>query len=484
MIQIDRERAPRDLLPGIERLFTLSAGKIRAIERTWSPGDGAPVFTVQGRYRARGWTEWTQGFQFGSALLQFDATGEREFLELGRSRTIERMAPHLTHMGVHDHGFNNVSTYGTLWRLAREGRLEASDWEVRFYELALKVSGAVQARRWTRLADGGYIYSFNGAHSLFVDTIRSLRALALGFLLGQPLLEEQDAGVSLLDRLVQHARATAQYSVYEGRGRDRADVRGRVAHESLFNVANGSYRGPSTQQGYSPFTTWTRGLAWAMLGFAEEIEFLDVVSDEALSASGGRAAVDGIMLEAARATCDHYIQVAAADGVPYWDAGAPGLAALGDWGDRPSDPFNDHEPVDSSAAAIAAQGLLRLAHVLDERREPDAARYRQAGLRVLATLVDASGPYLSLDPDHQGLLLHSVYHWPNGWDHVPPDASIPRGESSQWGDYHAREVALYVLRLAQGAPYLTFFGPMRDTARNAPGASSIGGISGAGRGTA
>src|SRR5260221_4115754 len=43
---------------------------------------------------------------------QFDATGEREFLELGRARTVERMPPHLTHMGVHDHGFNNVSTYG------------------------------------------------------------------------------------------------------------------------------------------------------------------------------------------------------------------------------------------------------------------------------------------------------------------------------------------------------------------------------------
>ena len=89
------------------------------------------MFTVDGRYRARGWTEWTQGFQFGSALLQFDATGEREFLELGRSRTIERMAPHLTHMGVHDHGFNNVSTYGTLWRLAREGRIDAGEWEIR-----------------------------------------------------------------------------------------------------------------------------------------------------------------------------------------------------------------------------------------------------------------------------------------------------------------------------------------------------------------
>ena len=148
----------------------------------------------------------------------------------------------------------------------------------------------------------------------------------------------------------------------------------------------------------------------------------------------------------------------AQDGIPYWDTGAPGLAALGDWRTRPSDPFNDHEPVDSSAAAIAAQGLLRLGRHLSSRGQ-DGDRYTQAGLRVVATLTDPAGPYLSTDAGHHGLLLHSVYHWPNGWDHVPAGARIPRGESSQWGDYHLREVALYVRRLATGAPYLTFFGP-------------------------
>jgi hypothetical protein len=464
MIRLDATRSPRDLLPKIARVFALSGAKIRSIEDTWRPADGAPVFTVQGRYQARGWTEWTQGFQFGSALLQFDAEGDTEFLELGRSRTVERMAPHLTHMGVHDHGFNNVSTYGNLWRLAREQRVAASEWERRFYELALKVSGAVQARRWTRLPSGGFIHSFNGAHSLFVDTIRSLRALALGHLLGQRLMEEQDQAASLLERLVQHARATAQWNVYYGTGRDGYDVRerrGRTAHESLFNVASGTYRGPSTQQGYSPFSTWTRGLAWAMLGFAEQIEFVETLPECAFAQPGDRAEVETTMLDAARATCDHYIDVAAADGVPYWDAGAPGLAQLDGWRDRPADPFNDHEPVDSSAAAIAAQGLLRLGRVLATRGDiADADRYQQAGLRVLDTLFDE--PYLSVAPDHQGLLLHSIYHRPNGWDYVPPGARIPRGESSQWGDYHAREAALYVKRLAEGAPYLTFFGPLLE----------------------
>jgi hypothetical protein len=164
------------------------------------------------------------------------------------------------------------------------------------------------------------------------------------------------------------------------------------------------------------------------------------------------------MLEAARATCDFYIDTAAcADGIPDWDTGAPGLASLGDWGRARADPFNDREPVDSSAAAIAAQGLLRFAHVLQTRGEA-GARYEQAGLRVLDTLFDDGGPYLSTDANHQGLILHSVYHRPNGWDHVPARARTPRGESSQWGDYHAREAALYVRRLALGEPYLTFFG--------------------------
>ena len=463
MLQVDRRRTPQDLLPRIARVFELSAGKIQAVEDTWRPEDGAPVFTVKGRYQARGWTDWTQGFQFGSAILQFDATGDRHFLDLGRARTLDRMSSHLTHMGVHDHGFNNVSTYGNLWRLAREGRIDAGAWEVRFYELALQVSGAVQARRWTRLPDGGFIHSFNGAHSLFVDTIRSLRALALGHALGQRLMEEQDAGVSLLERLIHHARATAEFNVWYGRGRDRYDVRGRTAHEGLFNVASGTYRGPSTQQGYSPFSTWTRGLAWAMLGFTEELEFLATVPDAGLETSGGRAAVERMMLDAARATCDHYLEVAAADGVPYWDAGAPGLASLAGWQDRPADPFNPHEPVDSSAAAIGAQGLLRLAQILSRRGEAsEADRYEQAGLRVLDTLFDEAGPYLSADPAHQGLLLHSVYHWPNRWDYVPPGATTPRGESSQWGDYHAREAALYVKRIAERGPYLAFFAPGTD----------------------
>ena len=121
-MQIDRHREPKDLLPRVRRVFDISAGKLLAIEDSWKPEDGAPVFTVEGKYRARGWTEWTQGFQFGSAILQFDATGDQQFLDVGRDRTLTRMSPHLTHMGVHDQASTTSAPMATCggWR-ARNG---------------------------------------------------------------------------------------------------------------------------------------------------------------------------------------------------------------------------------------------------------------------------------------------------------------------------------------------------------------------------
>ncbi|MBM3784848.1 MAG: glycosyl hydrolase [Acidobacteria bacterium] len=441
MIQLKPELTPAALLPAIENMWSASAAKIRSIEASWQPEQGAPVFTVNGKYTSRGWTEWTQGFQFGSAILQFDATGDPWFLEAGRKRTVDLMAAHITHVGVHDHGFNNISTYGNLLRLLDEGRIPANEWERNFYVLALQCTGAVQAARWSTIKDGGgFIYSFNGPHSLFVDTIRTLRALALSYKLGHSLMGENDRKISLLDRLIQHGEATAKYNVYYGEGRDSYDMHpGRTVHEVVVNRNDGAVRCPSSQQGYSPFTTWTRGLAWAILGFTELMEFFRAHNLD----------TPPLFERAARATCDFYLEHTPTCGVPYWDTGAPGLVQLGDYLGRPADPFNGHEPVDSSAAAIAAQGLLRLGRVTGE------TKYTAAGLTTAATLLSA--PYLSEGPNHQGLLHHAVYHRPNGWDNVPAGRTQPCGESCMWGDYHLRELALYIQRLATAKPYLTFW---------------------------
>ena len=277
-MEINRTLSTQDLIPSINRALSLAVDKTQRLERCWNVSDGAPVFTVEGKYTARSWTQWTQGFQYGNALLCFDLTSEPALLKTARQHIVADMAGHLTNLGVHDHGFNNISTYGHLRRLILDGRIEASEWELHFYELALKVSGAIQAARWTSLSDGlGYIYSFNGSHSLFIDTIRTLRICGVAHLLGHTLFAEQDSEINLLARLLTHAKTSALYNIYYGEGRDYYDVpalAGRTVHEAIFNPASGVFRCPSSQQGYSPFSTWTRGLAWAMLGFAEQLEFI------------------------------------------------------------------------------------------------------------------------------------------------------------------------------------------------------------------
>jgi len=269
--------------------------------------------------------------------------------------------------------------------------------------------------------------------------------------LGHVYQGEGDAKIDLLERAVQHMKATADYSVFYGEGRDTYDTWGRTAHESVFNVKDGNFRCPNSQHGYTGFSTWTRGLAWAMCGFAEELEWMDLREEKELEPYGGKKNVIAFMLKAAKATCDFYIQHTPVDGIPYWDTGAPELYKINDYLGKPADPFNNFEPVDASAAAIAAQGLLRLGNYLKK----DGTKYYQAGLTVLNRLLEE--PYLSTDSTHQGLLLHSIYHRPNGWDYVPEGSKIPYGESSMWGDYHIREVCLYLQRIINGEKYYTFF---------------------------
>ncbi len=453
---VSHKLTAKDLQPKIANLWRASAKKILCIEKEYDPSKGSPVFTAKGKYTTKGWTEWTQGFQYGSAILQFDATGDEQFLRLGRKATVEKMAPHLGHFGVHDHGFNNISTYGNLLRLMKEGKTPSNEWEKHFYELALKLSGAVQAKRWTIILDGGFIYSFNGPHSLFVDTIRSLRSLIVAHELEYGLLEENDLKTNLLERAILHAKATAKYSVCYDEGQDKWDEWGRTAHESIFNTDDGRYRCANSQQGYTGFTTWTRGLAWAMTGFAELLEYLTTVAKDDLQPFGGYGNLEATFQKAAKATCDFYITNTPTDGIPYWDTGAPNLHKLGEYLNRPSDPYNDCEPIDSSAAAIGAQGLLRLGRYLKAEGDNSWSTYWQAGLTVIDSLFDE--PYLNIDADHQGLILHSIYHQPNGWDYVPEASKIANGESSMWGDYHAREVALYLQRIIENETYYTFFG--------------------------
>ena len=78
-MRIRDDLKPVDLKSKLTRMWELSSAKIQSLEKSCPPGSPSPVFTIKGRYTARGWTEWTQGFQYGSSALQFDAVLKHEY---------------------------------------------------------------------------------------------------------------------------------------------------------------------------------------------------------------------------------------------------------------------------------------------------------------------------------------------------------------------------------------------------------------------
>jgi unsaturated chondroitin disaccharide hydrolase len=185
------------------------------------------------------------------------------------------------------------------------------------------------------------------------------------------------AGQRLVSRGLTHMRTLA---------RDFIRPDGSTFHRQTYDPRSGRLLGPIYGQGLSSRSTWARGQAWAVNGFATAY---------ALTGDTG-------MLEAARTTADHWIRRVPAGCIPAWDLDVTRTGA----------------PLDSSAAAILVDGLLQVADV-----DPDASRassYRDYALRTLGTL--ASAPYVA--DRGRGVLLRQTYN-------VPADR---REGTYAWGD--------------------------------------------------
>jgi unsaturated chondroitin disaccharide hydrolase len=81
MITINTELKPSQFSGKLKKFWELSGQKIKLIEKDYDESKGSPVFTINGKYTTRGWTEWTQRYQHGAPLLQKDFTGEISYLE-------------------------------------------------------------------------------------------------------------------------------------------------------------------------------------------------------------------------------------------------------------------------------------------------------------------------------------------------------------------------------------------------------------------
>ena len=444
MIKLDHKLTPTDLLPQARAVLG-AVGRVHRGDRAELPAR-LGVAGVHGRRAATRPRAGPSGRRaFSTARRCCSSTrratsGSWSSAASGRSHV---MAPHLTHVGVHDHGFNNVSTYGNLWRLMNEGRIAEHEWERRFYELALKASGAVQAARWSKTRDGtGYIYSFNGPQSLFVDTIRSCRSLALAHQLGHALMGERDER----DQPAAAAR--------------RARRRTRPATTSGTAKAATRTTSPAARPTKASSTPTT-----ATIAAPRRSKAIRRSAPGPAAWPGRCSASPNSSNGSRRAAMTSSTTVGGRDGdrsdVP--EGGPRDLRLLHPRNaDRAASPTGTPaRPASPSSATISIAPPIRSTTTSRSTARPPrsprkaccgwatiSSTSRARSKRAAATSKPASPssstlldePYLSTDPEHEGLILHSVYHRPNGWDYIPPGRKVPCGESSMWGDYHAREV--------------------------------------------
>ncbi len=378
------EKALRDRL---ENAFRFGVSQLERMLPQWPSHNPAPIYTENGKWTRPDfiWTDWCPGFYAGMMWLAYEYTGEAKWRAAaeGYSRALEHRK---FDRDVHDLGFIFMSTADRWYRLLPE-----SDPTKQWLKDILITAGTIQSFRWKETGEDHYLYSFNGPQSLFIDIMMNIRLLFRAHELG--------ASEEVYRKAVTHARTTEKYLVRKA-GPRLVDGDGKVIHEAIFNPTRGEFRNLSTQQGYSPFTCWARGLAWALSGFTDTYLFTR----------------DQFFLETAERCAGFYLEHTPDDGVPFWDYGAPHIP---------------REPLDSSAAAIAAGAFWKLKDIAGTRRGADV--YRQTALTILSTLT-GEGFLGTHDAAYEGILRHGVYHKPMGWG---------VDESVMWGEYFFME-ALYM----------------------------------------
>ena len=106
-------------------------------------------------------------------------------------------------------------------------------------------------------------------------------------------------------------------------------------------------------------------------------------------------------------------------------------------------------------AGLAFCGSLLAVPLLSDAQTAGAARAQQPRLKLTIPVFADAG---RIPLDYTCYAPSGVAKTPPlRWDHVPEGRAVACGESTMWGDYHAREAALYVQRILRDEPYLAFF---------------------------
>ena len=338
-----------------------------------------PVYTSDGKWIHEGvvLSRWSDGFLPGLMWIfaesaDPDSSDSRYWTEQAAKFSLP-LEERKSDRNGHDLGFLFLSTYYRWYRKSKD----AAKRDV------LIEAGKTLATRFRER--GQYIRSSVADNSLTLDTMMNV---------GLVFYAARETGDRRLREIaMRHSLTTRRFLV-------RGD--GSTAQEGMFESDTGEFLRHVSSQGYRSDSCWSRGLSWALYGFTTAYEY----------------SRDPHFIETAQACADYYITHCGPEGIAPWDFAAPP---------------ETRTLVDTSAAAIAASGMLRLARLV-----PDSLKghlYWSTAVRILKSLCDQ---YLAKpDPKWEGILKGGVYH---------VHKSLGVDESVMWGEYFFVEALQRVLR--------------------------------------
>ena len=356
------------------RAFSLARRQAERLVENYP--DFSPMYTKNGRWKhdSESWTHWCDGFFPGILWLLYMRDGD-QWSRAMAERYSRPLRQRKNDRNVHDLGFIFLNTYRRWYQITGDDDLRQ----------VIIEAGRTLAMRFQE--KGGYLCSFLGPESLFIDIMMNVPIL---------LWTARETGDERLrDLAISHCAVTARYLVRDD---------GSCAHEGIFEPSTGKFLHESTQQGLRPASCWARGLAWALYGFGTVYSYTR----------------EPAFLDVAERTAAFYLAHTPGGGIPFWDFDV-------------GEDMASEKIFDSSAAAIAASGLLNLALLTEDHRRRDSYT-----MRALETLEILASDDFSAEkrPEQEGTLLHSVYHYHKG---------IGVDESVIWGDFFFVEALYKVL---------------------------------------
>ncbi|OUS69192.1 glycosyl hydrolase [Paenibacillus sp. MY03] len=349
-------------------------GKARAIRSSARIGAGFPHGSASGQYHMMSPTYWTAGFWPGLLWLLEREQPNAE-LRLLAEQCEAKLDPLLSR---YDELSHDIGFMWTLTAVANNKLTGNADSRNRGLVAASILAGRFNAK-------GRFIRAWNQPERTGWAIIDCMMNLPLLYWASEQLNDPRFRHVAEA-----HASTTAEQFQRED---------GSIFHVVFFDPASGERVGAAGGQGYAEHSAWARGTAWGIYGFALSY----------------RHTGDAKFLQASERAADFFVRSLPEDLVPYWDFRLPSI---------------ERAPRDSSAAAIAASGLLELAAAGVERAEEHRAN-------ALAILESLSRNYVPADDDaEEGLLLH-------GTGNLPMNQNID--SPIIYGDYYYMEALSKVL---------------------------------------